>query len=71
MQKQKDMAKGEKKAKEVPAHQASCRGLRSASGLGRCGLTTAVTGTCPGPVRARRERARGRQAGKKDQLDLS
>lgn len=47
LQKQKDVAKGDKKAKEVPAHQASCRGLRSAPGLGRCGLTDSCNRDLP------------------------
>lgn len=37
LRKQKGMAKREKKAKELLTHQASSRGMRSASGLGRWG----------------------------------
>lgn len=44
LRKQKDMAKGEKKAKEILTHQASSRRMRLASGLGRWGPRTA---TCP------------------------
>lgn len=69
--KKKDLAKGEKKTREISTHQAFSKGVRSASGLERWGPRTAVSGTCPGPLRARRERAGAGQAGQNDQLNLS